>query len=466
MDQRFATSKEEPTLGLARKIAKLLSAGQSLVQLEEKYQALHRAHEEKAQECERISSERDAWKARCEIYQRQEGDEEAPKVFPWGVIRSFFRHDFPEGIKPLDYDFSPKCAPPAEADIKFVQKLASVYFKEQENSSRQLFDKDPGIWNSLMEGHKEIVTLLSDGALLESASYLDRMCHTPLTTGFAMNQSLIESMMLYAEAPADYSLWSHDRFLSFAEAIGAVSVENPESKTYGDLAGRSLNEVLELVENKLGTTVRLPRFNGGMWGANTIRGWLTGLDPSALYLVNRIKEIFRDKAPLEALRIGEIGAGLGHVAFHAISMGCRDYTIFDLPTINIAQSWFLRRNYPEIPLTLSEVGDSFADRPAIRVLSTRHFSNIPHCFFDLVINADSLPELSEEVALTYLRGLRSKSRYFLSINHEAEVFRSANELHHRVSDLAAKAGGFRRILRAPCWIRKGYVEELYEVSEA
>lgn len=378
-----------------------------------------------------------------------------------GVLRNLYMHSFPTKVKAATGEFPPEPSAPTSDTVKFAERLALVYFREEEHKSEQLFDKDAGIWNLFLENHKEIVDLFAGNKFIETASYLDIMARTPLTHGFAMGKFGVDTFKLNPEGPRLF--WSHslDRLLSLSEAFGTVSVENPEQGDWGKLASLLPDDLLGLIENRLCREVQFPPFNGGLWGLKTSRGLMTAWDPQSLYVANRLIEICGGAMPD---RIGEIGAGMGHCAFQAIKAGCEDYTIFDLPTVNIAQSWFLMRNFIDKPLILSDADDPFSIQPAIRVLSTRRFAEVPNNYFDVVINTDSLPEMSEEVALSYLRGLRGKTRYFLSINHEARSPRSSKESHGRVFDLAEKSGGYKRLLRAPYWLRKGYIEELYKVA--
>ncbi len=76
-----------------------------------------------------------------------------------------------------------------------------------------------------------------------------------------------------------------------------------------------------------------------------------------------------------------------------------------------------------------------------------------------------MPEIIQATVEDYLRQIRRTSRrYFLSINQEGGAFAGRPELRQIiVPQLAAAVGGFKRQARYPYWIRKGYVEEVYEV---
>src|SRR5690606_39293177 len=84
--------------------------------------------------------------------------------------------------------------------------------------------------------------------------------------------------------------------------------------------------------------------------------------------------------------------------------------------------------------------------------------------FDLVYNQDSFPEMHPDYSIGYLRTARGVAPALLSINQESEGVQTAEARMPLVSDLVARAGGYRRVYRFPHWLRVGYVEELYSVD--
>ena len=409
------------------------------------HQTLSAEHKRLVLEHGRLAAERDALAARIERDEKNR----------------IMRHAYPQDWVAPPAGFPEEAPPPTEEDAEFARRLARVLSGEQKRDSEQLLDRDDGIWPQLSKGHEELAALLIGGRFMDAAAYLDRMAHTSLTAGLAQGAATVEALKEDTDNGRFLAQCGFDRLLSLAEATGAVSLENPEQGDWGDLTRRRPDEILDLVYDRLNFKPQLPSFTGGLWGLHTGYGHLSPWDPQSIYLVHRIKELFSGDLPE---KIGEISAGIGHDACQIIAAGCRDYTIFDWPTINVAQAWFLRRNHPNMPLVLSDEADPFSVRPGTRVLSTRHFSGIPDGFFDLVLNIDKLSSMSEQVALAYLSGLRGKTRYLLSISHEARTTRSSTELHGRVLSMVERVGGYRRLLRTPYWIRKGYVEELYEVK--
>jgi hypothetical protein len=161
---------------------------------------------------------------------------------------------------------------------------------------------------------------------------------------------------------------------------------------------------------------------------------------------------------LGARRVTEIGGGLGGVADYALRFGIERYTIYDLPVMNVIQGYALIKAGHRVAL----VGET--DAPVVLHPWWR-ITDAGSC--DVAVNQDSFPEIEPAFVEDYLRHIRRTAAQFLSINQEAGELASAKG--HRqtiVADLVSRVGGFRRISRAPYWLRRGYVEELYEIASA
>ena len=71
---------------------------------------------------------------------------------------------------------------------------------------------------------------------------------------------------------------------------------------------------------------------------------------------------------------------------------------------------------------------------------------------DLILNCDSITEMSFEQAEIYTKLASEKSKYFLSLNHDNNSF-IISEIFKNTS--------FKKVYRVPTWYRQGYNEELY-----
>lgn len=148
----------------------------------------------------------------------------------------------------------------------------------------------------------------------------------------------------------------------------------------------------------------------------------------------------------------EIGPGLGRTAYYAFKMGIGDYTTVDLPLGIVAQACFLGATLG--PDLLWMIGDNPSMAPGrIRLLPSSRLDEIQQKF-DIVLNVDLLTEKSSDVAAKYVTWIAKSADIFLSINHEANAFTTAELASAHLSPGAKTA-------RSPYWMRQGYVEEIF-----
>nr|WP_272881747.1 putative sugar O-methyltransferase [Fundidesulfovibrio soli] len=206
--------------------------------------------------------------------------------------------------------------------------------------------------------------------------------------------------------------------------------------------------MLAHLDDRLGFRVHFPNIYPLEAGLQTPRGLVGYRAVQALYLVWRMKQLLGERA---SPRILEIGAGLGWSAYYAMKAGFESYTLIDLPLSGAAQGYHIGR-------ILGEENVAFwgeEQTAPVSILPPAAFEQLDGPF-DLVVNVDSLTEMSESTARGYLAGARRLSGRFLSINHEANPF-TVESLYRKMHGIKAQ--------RSPCWMRKGYVEELIEFPE-
>lgn len=248
-----------------------------------------------------------------------------------------------------------------------------------------------------------------------------------------------------------------DLLLCLGEAIGVLPVPchaQMKADEYTKFVYSDQNSLFEQIQKKLGFALDMPlvghppvfEFAGTKSSADMIRH---------AYPAYRMREILGDtSAP-----ILEIGAGFGSVALLAYRAGFRDITLLDVPNTQSIQTFFLGSALGGN--TVSGLGEEPAE---IKILPPYKLRNVPDQSIAMVFNMDSFPEFRRDIGLDYLHEIRRTSKYFLSINQEAQtnhmVFQAPQT---RVADLIDEVGGFKRIYRAPYWLLEGYVEELFEV---
>ncbi|MET0969131.1 MAG: putative sugar O-methyltransferase [Tardiphaga sp.] len=235
--------------------------------------------------------------------------------------------------------------------------------------------------------------------------------------------------------------WTYDNLLRLAEAMGIIRLENPEAPHTRSIP--ALEEILVKLDDALGFRVSFPNPFVNEPGLKTSRGVATYRATQALYQAWKISRL----AP-EGAKVAEIGAGTGRTAFYTRQMGIKDYTIIDLPMTNIAQAYFLGAS-----LGVESIGlhGETASSSQIKLLTPFDFDNTGS--FDLIVNIDSMTEMSKSTAVEYFRAIKNKTSTLLSINHEVNGF--------TVREIAGELG-INAISREAHWMRRGYTEEIYK----
>jgi hypothetical protein len=236
-----------------------------------------------------------------------------------------------------------------------------------------------------------------------------------------------------------------DALATFAEAIGARSMEYPENYAW-QTPSITADRILDQIDAAIGFKIPIPNPYPSEYGLLSSRGIISYRVPQALYQAWRIKKLLEGVSNPKVL---EIGGGLGRTAFYARLFGIRDYTIVDIPVSSLAQGYFLGR-------TLGVDGISlFGERggtESIKLMPPGSFLS-ENDRYDLVVNVDSLTEIGREAATKYWAAIEQRANKLLSINHEVNEFTVAQLI---------KEGTGIQVSRVPYWMRRGYVEELVE----
>ena len=287
------------------------------------------------------------------------------------------------------------------------------------------------------------------------ARLLSRTFQTKLTEGMGMGAFAFTH--LHAN-PNPYALLWHDRALTLCVAAGSMHLENPEAGAFGTTLRADSVAAFERLIEHFDNRVRFPQI-GGCFGVR-VRGDVIPLNYlQHLYAAFRMRSLCHGRT-WDAL---EIGGGFGGLAFAAALFGAKRYTLIDLPPVNVIQGWYLLNSeLRERVVLFGEAGAARDDR--IFIAGSAHMRELPADSCDIVVNQDSLPEMSRETAAEFLRLVSKVSRrYFLSLNHEHQAFGADRIRQNWVHELCRNTPGFALDLvsRCPYWMRVGYVEELY-----
>ncbi|CAN5284071.1 hypothetical protein BH09BAC2_BH09BAC2_02940 [soil metagenome] len=240
-----------------------------------------------------------------------------------------------------------------------------------------------------------------------------------------------------------------DGLITLCEAVGVINVSNPESLRIR--SSINADKALELLEKEFGFSLNFPNPFKDEYGIETKKGILSYRAVQGIYQAWRIFKIL-EKTPNPA--VIEIGGGLGRTAYFARQFGIKNYTIVDIPMSSLAQGNFLGRVLPEESISMMEKEDTNLDSKIKLIHPKLYYSSGVH--YDLTVNVDSLTELEINIAENYLKKIIENSSYFLSINHEHNSF--------SVNSISDKHPNLQKLLRFPYWLRKGYVEELFNIN--
>lgn len=245
--------------------------------------------------------------------------------------------------------------------------------------------------------------------------------------------------------PRTVALTYLDKLICLAEAMGVLPCENPEQESARNLEC-NVDETLEGIERAFGAPVSPPEGVVRSVGLPTSKGVLHYRHLNALYTSWRMRQV--TDGP-----VCEYGGGIGILAFYAHRLGLTDYTLLDLPIVNVFAGHFL----------MSAIG---AEHVSLHGEPPRDVKVLPYWSAtgprSLSVNQDSFPEIEERMVRRYLDDIARTSERFLSINHESRPM-ALRHRHLNVSEMLAGDARYRRLSRARYWLREGYTEELYEI---
>ena len=265
-----------------------------------------------------------------------------------------------------------------------------------------------------------------------------------------------------------WSLKYQDNVVSLAEYLGVVRAESTQQgvKAYGLKDG--LAAVVAKIENALGISMDFPDV-GAPYGVKANRALITMEHPEHIYVALRIHDAIRDylgEKDGSRLDLMEIGGGVGDLAYWIVKLqqiAIRTYTVIDLPIVNVMQGYFLSKALGASRVSL--YGEPAREGAMMVILPTVAINSITNQDFDVLINENSMPEMSEEIVENYVRFAKNHvTGIFFSYNHEAYsvVYGKPQVL---VPEVVARVGGFQRLSRNASWVRSGYVEETYKIVD-
>jgi hypothetical protein len=329
-------------------------------------------------------------------------------------------------------------------DGRIIDRVVASYLKRAEMPSGQWAD-------IYLERHRDIHEALLSGNRPRIEELLRRPISSDLMYGFdSMAKTLRRGGQRIEDRHA--AALTLDALASLAEAIGARRLENPERYKWRARA-IAVHEIVNQIERSFGFEIPVPNFFPSEYGLISPRGVISYRVPQAIWQAWRITQLVRG---IQRPKVLEIGGGLGRTAFYARKFGITDYTIIDIPISSLAQGYFLGRSLGERAVTLHgeiAAGDS---SDSIKIMSPKDFLEGSERY-DLVVNVDSLTGIDRVDAKRYFLAIQARADKFLSVNHESNEF--------TVADLIRESGAVVHASRDPCWMRRGYLEEVVEFAQ-
>ena len=320
----------------------------------------------------------------------------------------------------------------------YLSRLTKEYLLREKKYNYNKNSSD--IWDPIFRNEqKNLHASLQDKDKKNVEYILDYPGNSNLLIGFENN---VSSKMWKNDIENMYAL---DKLLSFAEFLGIGNIYNPEQDKIS-VYKIDIENLIKKIEKKVGIRLNFKNVFPGEGGILTSRGILSEKEIQALYAAYKISKIIKKND-----KVLEVGAGLGRTAYYCNLFGVKDYTIVDIPITFLAQGNYLARVLSEKKIIFENEFSSKNKKNKIKLITPEYFLK-DDSKYSLVLNCDSLTEVNYDLAIDYMKKI-SKSKYFLSINHEKNSF--------NISALIKKFK-YKSYSRNLYWLRKGYIEEFVE----
>ncbi len=358
-------------------------------------------------------------------------------------IRSHFSHSLDRGYPTEEIridEFTP-----TREDIYITERIMAALRRALADDPRRNSTEIKDLWDIIQRDQfNDFFEAYRSGDTRRVAAYLCNMHRHSLGHGIS-DFSIEHYNAVSPKLRKQHTALIKDKMVSFGEAVG--SVPYAEAGENGSLYVDP-GALVQSIERAVGIDITPPNIDGGVVKIQMGKGHFSLRDIYSSYTAWRINQILHGKEGA----LCEIGAGLGKTALYAYRFGFVDYSIFDLPIANVAQAWYLIKSGIRVVL----YGENKQPAGSVKILP--YWAYVPDKKYVLTLNADSFPEISEDIVRRYLETIkRTTTDYFLSINQEqgAPYWQDRSKSHLIVPQLISSVGGFWRIYRFPFWLRRG-----------
>jgi hypothetical protein len=339
-----------------------------------------------------------------------------------------------------------------EPDPELAERLAAAFYRAINEGGSQ----GDGLWRSMrLTYHGAILDVLEARDFEALAELLAGFFYAPVSAGLCSRHA---DDNLAAQDPMT-RLLAVDVVVSLGTALGLRPRANPAVPDPPNVFELDIEAQLEAIGDKLGWDL-LPPQVGGLAGL-PFRGQIIPLKYLyQVYAAHRLQAI----AGGHISSCLEIGGGVGFLGYFCASNGIvRDYTIIDLPLVNLLQGYLLLRSDVADRVELfGESSQATTDSPRLRVFPDIAIGKLADKSVTMAINQDSFPEMDHNTMTRYLGEIvRIAESHLLSINHESAQQVSDTFSHGCVHTAAKTVPGLEQLSRTPSWLRPGYVEEVF-----
>ena len=350
---------------------------------------------------------------------------------------------------------------PTSDDIAIAGRLLRAFQAATQSCGATQSSERPDLWTTIVAQQSRFASILRAADAEELARYLCNVSRHAAAVGITQGDKEYKRIARSGSYRDFLALLAKDKLVSLAEAVGSLAVENPEGGSFGVNLSTDPDQLVASISRQLGVDIAPPDIDGGLFKLETNSGLFHERDANAIFTAWLLKRVLGGRM---APRICEIGAGSGRVAYWGRRLGLTSHTIIDLPHVNVVQGYYLLKTVPADRVVLYGE-DTAGGAPELTIWPNHAIHELQGPGYDLVLNQDSMPEMSRPTVDDYLRWIRARCRsLFVSINHESKPPYGENLTHVSVPEAVATIGGFELRDRYPYWLRKGYVVELYQVA--
>jgi hypothetical protein len=354
---------------------------------------------------------------------------------------------------------------PTASDFVVAEKIIASYAQAKEETKLRHSGVEPGtIWDTLLQTHyARLHTLLQEGKKEPLAKFYSEIFQTETVNGYTNGTTF---------SPMPHRWWTFATAIEvslvcLAEAVGVARAECPEQGVIGYALQPNANELIEKLERYFGFRIEAPSV-GAARGVMLGGRFLTREVCAQIYTAHRISQVLKTAENQSPLNIVEIGGGYGGLCLWLHRMMAEriaSYTIIDLPITNAVQAYFLSSTL-EREVVLCGDAELYTRKTAgVRLVPHFALANLPGSY-DLLLNQDSMPEMPASEVERYLRWGSSKVEgFFFSFNQEAySVVSGTPQIY--LPEVVSMFSNYQLLSRHTSWDRRGYVEEIYRLTQA